>query len=100
MFTKLVAWGWKKPLPMLPIIKNALSVYILLAKPNKGKNIEDKSSPKNIKNRFLQKSDKYPKMGCIRDEHMWDKLKIKVDAASVIPKLAAINGIIGFTKPE
>jgi hypothetical protein len=60
----------------------------------------DNSIPKKTKNLLFQISDKYPKTGCISDEHTCDKLIINVDTARVIPKFSAKNGIIGFTNPE
>ena len=68
--------------------------------PIKGKKIDAINNPKNIKNLFLQISERYPKNGCIKDEHKCDKLKINVDKANEIPKLLAIKGIIGLTNPE
>ena len=72
----------------------------MCANPINGKKIDAIKSPKNIKNLFRQLSDKYPKIGCIKEEQRCDKLSIKVDKAREMPKFADKNGIIGLTNPE
>jgi hypothetical protein len=55
--------------------------------------------PQKIKNRRWILSAKNPNIGWIRDEKMWDMVRIMVANAIEMDSFAAMNGIIGLRNP-